>query len=402
MDAATEPALIARPLTLPCGAVLKNRLVKSAMSDSLGDGAGNPTEPQVRLYQRWARGGVSLMIVGEVQTDPFALEKPGNLVLASDLDRNAFRRLTQAGSENGAHIWAQLGHAGALAYGPLGIPRGPSPLDMPDLVCSGMNADEIRRIPALFAAGAARAKSAGFTGVQVHAAHGFLLSQFLSPLFNRRGDEWGGTLEARARLLLQTIEAVRAEVGADFPLGLKLNCTDMLEGGLREDEALGVIRMLDGTSVDLIEISGGTYFPGAKASGDSHSSGAYFLGFCRRARQHTGKPLMTTGGFKRFEQVSSALEEGCVDAVGLARAMVLDPDLPGKWIADGEPDPAFPKFASPAPGAVTAWHTLRLAALGEDGEDAFAEEANVALELYDRRDESRHDAWRERFGRPAP
>ncbi|WP_193177940.1 oxidoreductase [Oricola nitratireducens] len=393
-------AILARPLALPCGVVLRNRLVKSAMSDSLGDGAGNPTRDQACLYQRWARGGAAAAIVGEVQTDPFALEKPGNLVLAPDSDPEPFSRLTGCGRENHGHIWAQLGHAGALAYAPLGRPRGPSAIDMPGLSCAQMTAGEIRDIPALFAAGAERAKAAGFTGVQIHAAHGFLLSQFLSPLFNRRTDDWGGALPRRVRLLMESIEAVRAAVGAGFPVALKMNCTDRLEGGLHEEDAAELVGLIDATSIDLVEVSGGTYFPGAKPAGGGRGGGPYFVDFARGLRSRTSKPLMATGGFKSLAQVADALESGAVDFVGLARAFVMDPDLPGKWIPGSGPDPHFPRFAATTPGAVTAWYTMRIAMLAEGREDGFADSAEKALDRYERRDAARHESWRARFGNP--
>lgn len=402
-QAKTEEArVLGRPLPLPCGVTLRNRILKSAMSDSLGDGAGDPTEAQAVLYNHWAKGGAAVSIVGEVQTDPHALEKPGNLVLADDADKARSAALVEARTAHGAGLWAQLGHAGALAYPPLGRPRGPSALDIPELTCEEMPVAEIEAFPALMAKGAARARARGFTGVQVHAAHGFLLSQFLSPLFNRRTDRWGGSLANRASLLIETIAAVRAAVGPAFPVAVKLNATDRIDGGLSEEEAVAVVRMVDAASVDLIEISGGTYFPGAKSSGGGKSGEPYFLDFARRARLMTTKPLAVVGGFKSFVQAEAAVAEGILDAIGLARALAIDPDLPGKWIGQGGPDPVSPRFDQPGEGAVTAWYTLRLAALGGDPLPGFGldapPDANEALKAYDARDLARHAAWRRRFG----
>lgn len=179
---------LALPLDLPCGVRLKNRLVKSAMSDSLGDGAGNPTEAQMRLYERWAEGGAALSLIGEVQTSPHYPEKPGNLLLAPGADLSALKELARRGSKNGAHIWPQLGHAGALAHGPISAPKGPSPLDVEGLKSDGMSLDEIHDLPQAYAQAATLAQEAGFGGVLIHAGHGFLFSQFLSPLFNHRTD----------------------------------------------------------------------------------------------------------------------------------------------------------------------------------------------------------------------
>jgi len=251
--------LLFTPLTLPCGVVLKNRIAKSAMSDSLGDGTGHPEEVQNRLYRRWAEGGLAVSIIGEVQGRPDFAEKPGNLVLndGSDLDR--FRALAVEGAANGAGLWVQLGHAGALAFGPTSHPKGPSALDLPSLKCDAMTLAEIAQVPAQFANTARLAQKAGFDGVQIHAAHGFLLSQFLSPLFNKRRDAYGGSIENRMRLLLDSIAETRAAVGPDF------------------------------------------------------------LTFAKEARKRTRIPLMLTGGFKTRAQVDEALASGAVDVIGLAR-----------------------------------------------------------------------------------
>ena len=224
----TEPAALFQPLTLPCGETLKNRIAKAAMSDSLGDGKGQPSREQIRLYRRWAEGGAGLSIVGEVQSSPWFPEKPGNLVLDADADTARFQALAEAGHRAEGQLWAQLGHAGALAHPLISSPKGPSALDLPGVRCAEMTLAEINAFPSLIAATAKRASDAGFGGVEIHAAHGFLLSQFLSPLFNRRSDAHGGPIENRMRLLLETIEATRSAVGPAFPVGVKLNATDQL------------------------------------------------------------------------------------------------------------------------------------------------------------------------------
>ena len=286
LDASNLENALRKPLELPCGAVLKNRLVKSAMSDSLGNGAGDPTEPQMRLYERWAQGGIALSIIGEVQGDPRYPEKPGNLVFGPRANQQAVRSLASRSVIEGAHLWPQLGHAGALSHMPISCPKGPSAIDIEGLQCDGMSANEVQELPGIYARTAAYAKNAGFTGVQVHAGHGFLLSQFLSPLFNHRDDRYGGSINARCRIVLEVIEEIRSAVGPSFPIGIKINSTDKLEGGLTEDEALEVVRLVQQTSIDLIDISGGTYFPGAKASSDGVSGGEpYFLKFAQRARE---------------------------------------------------------------------------------------------------------------------
>ena len=390
--------ILGRPLALPCGTVLKNRLVKSAMSDSLGNGAGDPTEAQARLYERWAEGGAALSIIGEVQGDPRYPEKPGNLVFGPSSNRQALQSLVARASIKGAYLWPQLGHAGALSYAPISRPKGPSAFDLEGLRCAEMSREEVEDLPAIYADAAAVAKTAGFGGVHIHAGHGFLLSQFLSPLFNHRVDGYGGSIEARCQIVLKIIDAVRGVVGPAFPVGIKINSTDKLEGGLTEEDALEVVRLLDQSSVDLIDISGGTYFPGAQASSDGVSdSGPYFLDFARRAKGVSGVPLMLTGGFQKREEAADAVAEGSADLVGLARAMVLDPRLAEVWLREQGGDPAFPTFESPPPGGVTAWYTLRLTALGEDKEATFALDPKSAIQIYEDRDATRCITWRKRF-----
>ena len=225
-----------------------------------------------------------------------------------------------------------------------------------------------------------------------------MLSQFLSPLFNRRTDGYGGSVEARCRIILDVINKVRSAVGSAFPIGIKINATDKLEGGLTQDDALEVVRLLDGTSVDLIDISGGTYFPGAKATSDASGKGPYFLDFARRARARTTTPLMLTGGFKSQEQAADAVASGVIDVVGLGRAMVLDPCLAKTWLSGGGRNLDFPRFESAPRGGITAWYTMRLTALAEDQEDAFPMDLTSAIRDYEDRDTVRCEMWQQKFG----
>lgn len=391
-------SVLEQPLTLPCGVTLQNRLIKSAMSDSLGDGAGNPTEAQMRLYERWAEGGVALSLIGEVQGTACYPEKPGNLVLVPDADLHAMQALANRGLTNGAHLWPQLGHAGALSHLPISRPKGPSALNVNGLKCEGMSREDIKELPGIYAGAAKLAKQAGFSGVQIHAGHGFLLSQFLSPLFNKRKDLYGGPIENRFRVVREIIEAIRQAVGASFPIGIKINSTDKLVGGLTEVDALEVVRMLDQTSIDLIDISGGTYFPGAASASDStRSSGPYFIDFARRAKRVTSIPMMLTGGFKTREQAVDAIRRNCTDAVSLARAMVLNPSLPNTWLSDTGGDPEYPVFKSSPRGGITAWYTMRLTALGQDDEHHFDLNLEAAIKTYEARDSKRCTKWQERF-----
>ncbi len=390
--------MLGQSIELPCGAILKNRLAKSAMSDSLGNGMGDATNAQSRLYERWAEGGAALSLIGEVQGDFRYPEKPGNLVLSRMSDQKALKTLAHRGVIDGAHLLPQLGHAGALSHLAISRPKGPSALDLEGLQCAGMSSEDIQELPGLYARAAVQAKSVGFTGVQIHAGHGFLFNQFLSPLFNHRTDEYGGSVEARFNIIHQVINEVRQAVGPTFPIGIKINSTDKLEGGITNDDALEVVRMLDQTSVDLIDVSGGTYFPGAKSSSDESSDeGPYFIDFARRAKGVTNIPVMATGGFEKREQAIDAIARGAVDMVSLARAMVLNPRLPKTWLTKEGGDPEFPVFDSPPRGGVTAWYTLLITALGEDRENEFTLDPRSALHRYEERDAQRCSKWLEKF-----
>ena len=392
-----KPSHIHSPITLPCGAQLKNRLVKSAMSDSLGDGEGNPSQGQIRLYEKWAQGGLALSIIGEVQITPHYPEKPGNLVLGEYSDKTALKALTQKSCINGAHIWPQLGHAGALSHRPISRPKGPSALKIEDFHCDGMTIEEVEALPDQYAKAALLAKEVGFTGVQIHAGHGFLLSQFLSPLFNHREDHYGGSLENRSRIILAIINAVRLAVGPHYPIGIKINASDLLEGGLTEEDALAHIRLLNKTRLDLIEISGGTYFPGAKSSSDSSSKGVYYNAFAQRAKNLTSIPLMITGGIKSLSDASALLQDESADLVGLARAMVLNPNLANDWFAGFNQTLNFPRFDSPPAEGITAWYTMRINAIALDQTHLPALTLETALRQYLKRDEMKCLKWRKHF-----
>lgn len=283
-------------------------------------------------------------------------------------------------------LWLQLSHAGALAYAPISTAKGLGALDLLGLHCERLTRDEFHQVPFEFAATAKLAQQAGFGGVRIHAAHGFLLSQFLSPLFNSRTDDYGGSISNRMKLIFESIEATRAVVGLSFPIAVRLNSLDQIEGGLNEDDALQVVAALDKSSVDLIEISGGTYFPGAKSASDSAGRGPNFIEFANRARSVTSKPLMLTGGFKTRTQAEEAVLSVAVDLAGLARALVLEPNLPNLWMNDQMPEPSFPRFLNAPEGGITAWYTMRLTDIGADKETDDVGDLGPAIDDYEARD----------------
>ena len=174
---------------------------------------------------------------------------------------------------------------------------------------------------------------------------------------------------------------------------MKLNSSDQLEGGFDEEDALEVVAALDRSSVDLIDISGGTYFPGAKSASDGAGRGPYFIEFAKRARAVTTKPLMLTGGFKTHTQAEDAVASGAVDIVGLARALVLEPSLPELWKADQRPEPIFPRFSEAPEGEITAWYTMRLTEIGADKESPVFSDLGQTIRDYEARDKTRTEVW---------
>ncbi len=355
----TVPKL-ADPLRLRCGAVLPNRMLKSAMSEALGTPAHLPPPGLGALSARWARGGVGLLITGNVMIDRRALGEPGNVVLDDEaLLQDEPARCTFEAWARGSGptpTWVQLNHPGRQAprflnaetVAPSAVGFGPA-LARAFAVPRAMTEAEVEGVVAAFGRSAGLVKALGFHGVQLHAAHGYLLAQFLSPLTNQRVDRWGGPLEGRARLLFEAVAAVRAAVGPAFPVGVKLNSADFQRGGFGEDDALEVISGLSRLGVDLIEVSGGTYeapaMVGRRAS--SAAREGYFLDFVARARARlaeapTPPALCVTGGFRSAPGMQAALDSGAVDLVGLARPLCVDPDFPARALAGDARPVALP------------------------------------------------------------
>jgi len=334
---------IGRPLRLASGIELPNRLAKAAMTEGLADGRGRPGPKLVRLYERWARGGVGLSVTGNAMVDGRYLERAGNVVLDDPGAEEALSTWAAA-ARKGCPAIVQLSHPGRqtnrfICGRPLAPSEGPPVKVLASFARPrAMTPLEVEETVARFAAAASACQRAGFDGVQVHAAHGYLLAQFLSPLTNRRDDRWGGALEGRARLLLEVVRAIRARTGRGFTLAVKLNSADFQRGGFSEEESLQVVRWLDGEGIDLLEISGGNYEspalllgPGVRESTVARE--AYFLEFARRVRGVTRMPLMVTGGFRTLAAMEAALAEEALDVVGLARPLALDPDLPSRLLS---------------------------------------------------------------------
>lgn len=343
-------SILGEKLRLPCGAILPNRIAKAAMTEGLADAADRATEAHVTLYRRWSRGGAGLLITGNVMVDRRFLERPGNVVIDENGGMEQLRAWARAGTEAGNHLWMQISHPGRQSSRTsTRQPLSPSEVQ---LRLAGMFArpramtgkdieDAIQRYGRV--AGVAR--DAGFTGVQVHGAHGYLISQFLSPVTNRRDDRWGGSLENRARFLLEAVRAVRGQVGPDYPVGVKLNSADFQKGGFSLEECVRVAGWLGQAGIDLLEISGGTYeqprLLDHRGEADSYDEPvrestrrreAYFLEYASAIQAAARVPLMVTGGFRTRRAMEDAVSSGEADLIGLARPLCVDPELPRRLI----------------------------------------------------------------------
>ncbi|SFB17639.1 2,4-dienoyl-CoA reductase [Collimonas sp. OK607] len=334
-------------LQLPNGSVLPNRLAKAAMEENMADSGQLPGPAIRRLYRAWADGGAGLIITGNVMIDGRALTGPGGIVLEAETPLAPFTQWAEAAKHKGAQVWMQLNHPGRQVMAAMGgTAWAPSALalDMGKhsklfVQPKAMNDAEIQEIIARFAASAAAAERAGFTGVEIHAAHGYLISQFLSPLSNQRQDDWGGSLPNRARLLLEVVRAVRDTVSAGFCVAVKLNSADFQRGGFSEADARQVILWLNELQVDLVELSGGSYespaMQGRTADGRTLAREAYFLEFAKELAAVAHMPVMTTGGISRKAVAEQVLASG-VAVAGMATALAIVPDLPAQWLAGGD------------------------------------------------------------------
>lgn len=338
--------MIDQALTLPCGHVLPNRFCKSAMTEGLANPRDQATQAHVRLYDAWARGGAAMLLSGNIMIDRRYLERSGNVVVEDESGSAALTAWADAVHAGGSQLWAQISHPGRQCPRLVNLtPLAPSEVQLsmagnfgkPRAATEADIADIVQR----FARTAAIVKAAGFDGVQVHAAHGYLLSQFLSPRTNQRQDRWGGTLENRASLLLQVVKAVRAAVGPGYPIAVKLNSSDFVKGGFTLDECVQVVQLLSDAGIDLLEVSGGTYeqleFFKQQAASEVRDSTrqreAMFLVYAKSIKAVANMPVMVTGGFRTLAGMEAALSEGHTDMIGLARPFCLEPDFPKRMMA---------------------------------------------------------------------
>ncbi|WP_445403691.1 NADH:flavin oxidoreductase/NADH oxidase family protein [Acinetobacter vivianii] len=325
----------------------KNRIIKGAMSEALANDAGQPNDLLIGLYEAWAKGGLGCAVTGNVMVNIGAKNEPGVVAIETERDLEKLKQWAAVGKKHGMVQLIQLSHPGRQC--PKGLNKetvAPSAVPFSPVLATmfgtprELTNDEILDIIQRFATAAAVCEKAGFEGVQFHGAHGYLISQFLSPLTNKRTDQWGGSIENRMRFLLEIYKAVRAATSENFIISVKLNSADFQRGGITEEDVITVFKAIDAAGIDIIEISGGTYeapaMAGAKAEKRKASTiarEAYFLEFAEKIRQHVSCKLMVTGGFRTVEGMNAALASGACDFIGIARPLAVEPDLPERLIA---------------------------------------------------------------------
>ncbi|ALQ10400.1 NADH:flavin oxidoreductase/NADH oxidase family protein [Pseudoalteromonas fuliginea] len=330
------------PFTLPSGLVLKNRIAKAAMEENLAQEDQTPSQILKNVYSAWAEGGAGLIITGNVMIDHLAMTGPSGLVLEKSTDITAFAELARLSQQNNCKVVMQINHPGRQVFKKMGgkaLSASSVALNMGKHshlfgVPKAMTKTDIDDVITRFTQTAQQAEKAGFNGVQIHAAHGYLLAQFLSPLTNKRDDKWGGSLQNRARLLLEITRSIKATCSLTFSVSVKLNSADFQRGGFEPSDAQVVVDLLNKLNVDFVELSGGSYEAPAMQgkTGDQRTLAreAYFLEFAKAISQRSSVPIMTTGGISRLSIANNVIESG-VALVGIATAIAYQPNLPNKW-----------------------------------------------------------------------
>ena len=341
----TEKYLLEQ-LRLPCGAVLKNRIAKAAMTERLADKHQYATEAHEHLYSHWASNGAGLLITGNILVDKRYKEAAANIVVEDESGLGQLKKMVAAGTVNDTHLWAQISHAGRQAsIFSTFKPIAPSAVQLKKLMLfakpKAMTIAQIKDVEDRFVRTAKICRKAGFTGVQVHAAHGYLLNQLLSPLTNLRNDEYGGDMMNRGRLLFDIVRRLRADLGDNYPIAVKLNSADFQRGGFSEDDSLLVIQELEKLGIDLLEISGGTYenltfLTDRYVRESTRQREAYFMDFAAKVRKHTNLPLMITGGFRSHQFCEEVLRNKELEMIGFARPFLADADFPKRFVEDSD------------------------------------------------------------------
>ena len=330
--------LLFTPITLPNGTTIKNRFFKSAMSEGMGTKNFQPKKNIATLYKRWAEGGTGLIITGNIMVDPKRTAEPGNIVFDKNSNMEILKNWANQGQQHGAKVMVQLNHPGKQApktvskqtVAPSAIPLG-NGLNKLFSTPRALTTSEVEELVQKFVTSAKVAKEAGFSGVQIHAAHGYLISQFLSPHDNRRTDKYGGSLENRMRFLKEIYLGMREELGKNFTIGIKINSTDFKEDGLTEEDSLKTIIELANLGLDFVEISGGTYERPAMMGATSKSTNqVFFAEYSKKLKQKIDIPVVVTGGIRSINAMNTLLNDNTTDFIGIARPLTIDPNIPNK------------------------------------------------------------------------
>ena len=330
--------LLFTPITLPNGTTIKNRFFKSPMSEGMGTREFQPKKNIATLYKRWAEGGTGLIITGNIMVDPKRTAEPGNIVFDKNSNMEILKNWANQGQQHGAKVMVQLNHPGKQApktvskqtVAPSAVPLG-NGLNKLFSTPRALTTSEVEELVQKFVTSAKVAKEAGFSGVQIHAAHGYLISQFLSPHDNRRTDKYGGSLENRMRFLKEIYLGMREELGKDFTIGIKINSTDFKEDGLTEEDSLKTIIELANLGLDFVEISGGTYERPAMMGATSKSTNqVFFAEYSKKLKQKIEIPVVVTGGIRSINAMNTLLNDNTTDFIGIARPLTIDPNIPNK------------------------------------------------------------------------
>lgn len=370
---------LAQSFTFPSGVQTPNRIVKSALSEGIAEANGRPSEALFNLYKRWGAGGAGILMTGNVMVDKAHLVNANVMIAEGDDFLADYAVLAEHAQAQGTHLWMQINHPGRQA--PVYLDQAPvsaSNIKMPSklyLEPRPLEEAEILDLIERYGNAALLAKKSGMKGAQIHGAHGYLVSQFLSPLTNIRTDKWGGTLENRARFVLEIYRNMRKKVGESFPLGIKINSADFQRGAFTEEESMEVIQMLDQEGMDLIEVSGGTYeraaMVGTMQKESTQQREAYFMDFIVKVRNKIKSPLMLTGGFRTAANMAKAIENGELDLVGLGRPFCVYPDVAQELIDGTRKDCHVPELLTGVErldlsGMLqTPWHQFQLVRMGK-------------------------------------
>ncbi len=319
---------------------LKNRFIRSATWEGMATQDGYPTKKLTDLMVELAENEVGLIITGHTYVILEGRTGPWQLAIYDDKFVEPLKEMVDAVHNAGGKIVVQLTHAGCFGAHHLTglIPLGPSSINKEGLhhPCKPMSLEDIKRTIRAFVDGAVRAKEAGFDGVQLHGAHGYLLSQFLSPFFNRREDEYGGSLENRARIVIEIIETIKKKLGKDFPVMIKINSEDFLDTGLKKDETVVLCEMLEQKGIDAIEISGGTKFSGKflpvrRGFLKTPDDEVYYKECASLIKRKVKIPIILVGGIRSYEVADRCVSQGIADFIALSRPLICEPDLIKRW-----------------------------------------------------------------------